>query len=131
MVNDTLNYNSTSVGTNIILIAICSSSRGILLNFLLLIIFIHRIRSFKQSNKNTSCRISLLHTRNTYIHLTGILSTLYGDLYLTIRDAYPISWHCHFLGYLLSLFGSGVYGSCFLQAIFRYWRIMFSNYTLL
>jgi hypothetical protein len=55
------------------------------------------------------------------------IRTLYGDLYLKKQDENSISWHCHFLGYLLSLFGGGVYGSCFLQAIFRFWRIIISS----
>jgi len=134
MLNSTLNQTSTSLGTIVILIGIVLSSIGILFNFIIIICFINYGKFLKHSNKNTSRRIGLLHSINTYIHLIGILSTLlimcirtlYGDLYLKKRDENSISWHCHFLGYLLSLFGGGVYGSCFLQAIFRFWRIIIS-----
>ena len=117
------------------LLGICSSSVGILFNLLLLIIFLYRLLSMKRVSKSSSRQIGLLHTMNTYVHLTGILSTLlimclrtfYGDFYSSTRDSMVIAWHCHFLSYLFSFFGAGVYGSCFLQAIFRYWRIMFSQ----
>jgi hypothetical protein len=55
------------------------------------------------------------------------IRTLYGDLYLKNRNKNSIPWHCHFLGYILSLFAAGLYGSCFLQATVCFCRIMFST----
>ena len=132
MFNETLNSYSRVLGMNIIFLGICSSSVGILFDLSLLIIFIHRLRTFEHSNKNSSHRIGLLHTINTYINLIGILSTLlstclqtlHGDVYFNAQHRSSISWHCHLLSYLFTLFGAGVYGSCFLHTLFRYWRIM-------
>jgi hypothetical protein len=58
------------------------------------------------------------------------IRTFYGDFNRQNREKIFIFWHCHFLAYLLSLFAAGVYGSCFLQAVFRFWRIMMSNQGL-
>ena len=87
----------------------------------------------KCTKKYASRRIGLLHSTNTYIHLLGILlmllfmsiQTLDGDY----NDPYgkPPPWYCHLFPYLMSLFAAGVYGSCFLQALFRLWRIVMPN----
>lgn len=139
MFNQTLNWYSRILGMNINSLGICSSCVGILFDLSLLIIFIHRLQTFEQSNKNSSHRIGLLHTINTYIHLIGILTTLLiiglqtlrGDIYLTIQHSSSISWHCHLLSYLFSFFGAGVYGSCLLHTLFRYWRILHYPHHLL
>jgi hypothetical protein len=135
MLNNTLTQNLTSFGSIIIPISILLSSLAIIFNLILVIFLIHHGQFTKHSNKNNSRRIGLLHSVNTYIHLIGILSTLLimcirtliGDLY---EKEYSISWKCHFLAYLICLFAAGVYGSCFLQAIFRYWRVILPSLSL-
>ncbi|CAF1399364.1 unnamed protein product [Adineta steineri] len=135
MLNNSFNQNVTKFSIGINLIAILSSSLGILFNFILIIILIHYGKFTKHSNKNNSRRIGLVHSINTYIHLIGILSTLllmciqtfYSDLYGKKYDENFIPWHCHILAYLMTSFAAGVYGSCFLQALFRFWRITKSS----
>ncbi|CAF3756973.1 unnamed protein product [Rotaria sordida] len=135
MLNSTFNHNFTSFGSTIIFIAILLSSIAIIFNFIIIIVLIRHGKFIKCSKKHHSRRIGLVHSINTYIHLIGILSTLiimcirtlYGDLNREKRDKRIISWYCHFLAYLLSLFGAGVYGSCFLQALYRFWRIVTPN----
>ncbi|CAF1420709.1 unnamed protein product [Adineta steineri] len=131
MLNNSLNQNVTKFSISINLIAILSSSLGILFNFILILILIHYGKFTKYSNKNNSRRIGLVHSINTYIHLIGILWTLllmciqtfYSDLYGEKYDENFIPWHCHILAYFMTTFAAGVYGSCFLQALFRFWRI--------
>ncbi|CAF2911787.1 unnamed protein product [Rotaria sp. Silwood2] len=138
MLNGTFNHNLTSSGITIIFIAILFGSIGIIFNFVIIIILIRHGKFTKCSKKHHSRRIGLLHSINTYIHLIGILSTLitmcirtlYGDLYQEKRNENFVSWHCHLLGFLMSLFGAGVYGSCFLQALYRFWRIVIPNRDL-
>lgn len=138
MWNETSNPQSRSLGTNILLFSIYIDCIAMLVNFSLLIIFIHRLRSMEQSRRSTSHRIGLYHTMNTYIHLIGILITIflmelrifYKDFYLKDQSSSLSSWDCYLLSHLFSFFAGGVYGSCFLHAIFRYCRIMHSNRRL-
>lgn len=101
---------------------------------------LYRLISFikyrqERLSKSQSRRIGLLHSVNTYIHILGgviiffVMSTrtFYGDLFLKefyLTNSSP-SWHCRLVNYFMSMFASGIYGSCFLQALFRYWRIMY------
>lgn len=86
----------------------------------------------KYCSKNRSRRISILHAVNTYIHILGetivillmVGRTLHADLHLIPRTESAPTWHCRLLNYLISTFAAGIYGSCFLQALFRFWRIM-------
>ncbi|CAF4581214.1 unnamed protein product [Rotaria sp. Silwood1] len=138
MLNNTLDHNLTSFRSTIILVAIFFGSIAIMFNFIIIIYLIRHGKFAKYSKKQRSRRVGLLHSINTYIHLIGLLATLvimcirtlYGDLYQEKRGENFISWHCHFLGYLMSLFGAGVYGSCFLQALYRFWRIITPNRDL-
>lgn len=135
MINGTLTSQSRSLGKNILLFSIYINCTAIVVTLSLLIIFIHRLRSMEQSRKSTSHRIGLYHTMNTYIHLIGILLTtfsmelkiFYKDFYVHDQFSSVLSWDCYLLNHFFSLFTGGVYSSCFLHAIFRYWRIMFSN----
>ena len=139
MLNDTSKPYSRSLGTNILLVSIYIDCIAMIVNLSLLIIFIHRLRSMEQSRKSTSHRIGLYHTMNTYIHLIGILITIFlmelrifhKDFYLKDQSSSSLSWECYPLNHLFSFFAGGVYGSCFLHAIFRYCRIIFSNHRRL
>ena len=132
--------NSHSLATkNILLLGIYASFLGMIFNVSLLIVFIHRIRLMKPLRRNNSHRIGLCHTINTYIHVLGILSilflmhlrTFFNDFSFKTNGSLSISWDCYLLSHLFTFFEAGVYGSCFLQAIFRYWRIMFSDHSRL
>ncbi|UJR32050.1 hypothetical protein I4U23_019517 [Adineta vaga] len=121
-----------SSGTSLILIAVILSILGIIFNFILILFFLNYGKFTKYSTKTNGRRVGLLHSINTYIHLIGILvtlllmciQTLRRDLYENKYKENHVPQYCHFLAYLMPLFASGIYGSCFLQALFRFWRIM-------
>ena len=115
-----------------ILLTVVLSGVGLLFDVIMLILLSRKQKFMRQAEKSIGRRIGLLHSTNTYIHLTGILlslffmsfRTLLGDLDQLDRAFMTSSWHCNFLSYFLSLSAGGVYGSCFLQAIFRFCRVI-------
>ncbi len=68
------------------------------------------------------------------IHITIFLLmsswTLYGNFYLYNKEEIAVSWHCRLLNYFMSMFASGIYGSCFFQSLFRFWRVIKSDQIL-
>ncbi|CAF3688436.1 unnamed protein product [Adineta steineri] len=130
--NVTLHENLKVTATFFTIITIVLASLTILFGLTILFRLIYCRRLQKCSSKNDSRRIGVLHSMNTYIHIIGETSiflimssrTLYGDLHLHIKEESAPSWHCRLLNYLMSMFAAGIYGSCFVHAVFRYWRIM-------
>ena len=121
-----------SVGLILTLLSIFLSSTTMIFDLMMITFLIVHVQSLRRARRHLNRRIGLLHFTNTYIHLSGILTVLllmsirtwYGDLTTTNPTE---SWHCHFLAYLMSFFAAGVYGSCCLQALFRFWQIVIRN----
>ena len=134
MLNISLNTSSNGdlqiLATSFTILTIILASITILFNSAIIFRLIYCGKLKKRYSRSNSRRIGLLHSMNTYIHLNGeattflIMSsrTLFGDLYLFNNEESSPSWHCRLLNYLVSMFGCGIYGSCFLQALFRFWR---------
>jgi len=130
--NTSLNEDLKSIATIFTMITMILACLTIFLNFTIVFRLIYDGKLKKRYSKSNSRRIGLLHSINTYIHIIGetttllIMSsrTLYGDLYIYNKEEISPSWHCCLLNYSMSMFASGIYGSCFLQALFRFWRIM-------
>ncbi|CAF3704911.1 unnamed protein product [Rotaria sp. Silwood1] len=136
MLNISLNTSSyqdlTFIATTFTIITIALACLTIYLDSVILFRLIYYGKLKKRSTKSRSRRIGLLHSMNTYIHIIGgtttflimSIQTLFGDLYLYNKEEMSPSWHCRLLNYLTSMFPAGIYGSCFLQALFRFWRII-------
>lgn len=89
----------------------------------------------KSTSNNASRRIGLLHSMNSYLHLLGntliflfiSLRTLFSESYSSSSNKptkFPMSlWHCRLLNYLTCIFTAGIFGSCFCQSLFRFWRL--------
>ncbi|UJR32049.1 hypothetical protein I4U23_019516 [Adineta vaga] len=136
MYNLSLNISSSE---NLKLTAIIFTSISIILAFLnvlfisiVLFRLIFRDKFQRSNSKNINRRIGILYSIDTYIHIIGetcitlimVSRTLYSDIYYIEKKEDLPSWHCRLLNYFVSMFASGIYGSCFLQALFRFWRIM-------
>ncbi|CAF2911806.1 unnamed protein product [Rotaria sp. Silwood2] len=127
-----LNEDLKSIATSFTIITIVLACLTILSDSIILFRLIYYGQLRKRSSKCRSRRIGILHSMNTYIHIIGgtttflIMSirTLFGDLYLYNKEEMSPSWHCRLLNYLTCMFSAGIYGSCCLQALFRYWRII-------
>jgi hypothetical protein len=132
MFNTSSNIDVKFIATSFTIITIILACLTIILDVAVLwrLIFYNKLR--KRCTRSTCRRIGLLHSMNTYIHIIGestiflIMSsrTLYGDLRFYNKEEIPPSWHCRLLNYLMSMFAAGIYGSCFLQSLFRFWRII-------
>ncbi|CAF1259078.1 unnamed protein product [Rotaria sordida] len=130
--NTSSNEDLISIAISFTIMTIVLACLTIILNSVILFRLIYYGKLRKRSSKSTSRRIGLLHSMNTYIHIIGCtttflimsIRTLFGDLYLYNKEEMSPSWHCRLLNYLTSMFPAGIYGSCFLQALFRFWRII-------
>lgn len=138
MLNITSTHQLASLGSNLIVTGIIIGSGGIVLDLTFIGMLLYGGKPDNHSARSfSSGRIGLLHSVNTYVHLIGVLITLLlmcirtlsGDLHGTTYGETDAPWHCYLLAYCMSLFAAGVYGSCFLQALFRYWRIVLSSRT--
>lgn len=124
--------NLKTIARTFTIITIILTCLTILLDTTIIFHLISYIKFTRRYSKCTSRRIGLLHSINTYIHIIGETSifllmsirTLYGDLHIVDKKEFSPSWHCRLLNVLMSMFASGIYGSCFLQSLFRFWRIM-------
>ena len=87
-------------------------------------------------SKSSSRRIGILHSMNSYVHLLGntllflfiSLRTLFTESSSDHETKLPLSqWHCRLLNYLICIFTAGIFGSCFCQSLFRFWRLTQPN----
>lgn len=132
MSNISSNQDVKFIATSFTIITILLACLTILLDVIIIFRLLIYNKLKRRYTKSTSRRIGLLHSMNTYIHIIGettvflIMSnrSLYGDLYISNKEDMFPSWHCRLLNYLMSMFAAGIYGSCFLQALFRFWRII-------
>lgn len=132
MLNSTFNYSFTSVESLTVFIPIVLCIIVILFDIIIIMVLFRYAKLTKHSKRIHSRRVGILHSINTYIHLIGILSTLlmmsirtlYGDLNRGKINESSITWDCYFIAYLMVVFAAGVYGSFFLQALYRFCRII-------
>ncbi len=138
MLNISFNGNLKSIATTFTIVTMILTSFTILFDCTIIFRLIYSGKLKKRYSKSSSRRLGLLHSINTYIHIIGETSifllmssrTLYGDFYLNPSEEISPSWHCRLLNCLMSMFASGIYGSCFLQSLFRYCRVMKPHQSL-
>lgn len=133
--NTSSNQYFKTAATTLTIITTIIATLTIILNLFILILLFYYGKLRKRFSKSNSRRIGLLHSINTYIHIIGgttiflvmSIQTLYGDAKIHNKIDSPPSWHCRLLNYFLVIFSAGIYGSCFLHALFRFWRIIKPN----
>ncbi|CAF3732823.1 unnamed protein product [Rotaria socialis] len=137
--NPSLNEDLKNVATIFTIVTILLALLTILLDLSILARLICHGKLRKCMSRSKSRRVGLLHSTNTYIHVIGCtttfllisIRTLFGDFYTDNKFESVPSRHCRLLNCLMSMFSAGIYGSCFLHALFRFWRTVKSKQRLL
>ncbi|CAF1178451.1 unnamed protein product [Adineta ricciae] len=138
MFNTSVNISSQGedlklIATILTIITIAFASLNVLSCTAIVLRLVYYAKCQKYNAKHSVRRVGILHSINTFIHIDGqclvvlIMAsrTLYSDFYMVEKEINsPPSWHCRLLNYFVSMFAAGIYGTCFLQALFRFWRIM-------
>ena len=139
MLNITFNDDRTWLGTSFTIATVALASFIIVLDISIFLRLLYYRKHSKGTSTSFSRSVGLMHSINTYIHLLGnttvflLMSsrTLVGDGSKLSDKLILASWHCRLLNCSMAMFSAGIYGSCFLQALFRFWRITQSSQSRL